>query len=213
MKPGPATSTFATTSSARSFSAMASASSRGFLPASFASTIAALVAMSPCVGSRGGSTTMRERSAPEPSTAARRRRDTRASMSAKRCCGLAVARHCALRLTQFGTASQKSLHTVAAGHVHLMVAPLSTDNDLTGRDRRRHRRPSKRPCRPYGSAGRGRCRCVVANFSMSFDPSSSFFTRSVSTTPGAIAFTLILSGAYSTAMERVIAATAPLAAV
>ena len=60
MKPGPATSTFATRSSARSFAAIASASSRGFLPASLASTMAALVAMSPWAASRGGSTTMRD---------------------------------------------------------------------------------------------------------------------------------------------------------
>src|SRR5262249_40689423 len=43
---------------------MASARSRGFLPASFASTMAALVAMSPCAASRGGSTTMRDWSIP-----------------------------------------------------------------------------------------------------------------------------------------------------
>ena len=85
MKPGPATSTFTTVSSAESAAAMASASSRGFLPASLASTIAALVAMSPCEGSFGGSTMTRARSAPGASGAAIAR--TRASMSAKRCCG------------------------------------------------------------------------------------------------------------------------------
>jgi hypothetical protein len=53
-------STSATRSSARSFAAIASASSRGFLRASFASTMAAFVAMSPCATSRGGSTTIRD---------------------------------------------------------------------------------------------------------------------------------------------------------
>jgi hypothetical protein len=47
MKPGPATSTAEIRSSARSFSAILSASSRGFAFASLASTMAALVAMSP----------------------------------------------------------------------------------------------------------------------------------------------------------------------
>ena len=60
MKPGPATSTLSISGSARSLAAIASASSRGFLPASLASTIAALVAMSPWLGSRGGSTTTRD---------------------------------------------------------------------------------------------------------------------------------------------------------
>ena len=64
MKPGPATSTEAIRSSARSFSAILSARSRGFALASLASTIAALVAMSPWVASRGGSTTTREKSMP-----------------------------------------------------------------------------------------------------------------------------------------------------
>ena len=35
---------------------IAAARARGFVPAPFASTIAALLARSPCVGSRGGST-------------------------------------------------------------------------------------------------------------------------------------------------------------
>ncbi len=64
MKPGPATSTFCTRSSDASPSAIACASSRGFRPASFASTIAALVAMSPWLGSRGGSTMTRDWSIP-----------------------------------------------------------------------------------------------------------------------------------------------------
>src|SRR5262245_47224608 len=68
MKPGPATSAFATRSSPRSFAAIASANARGFAPASLASTMAALVAMSPCALSRGGSTTMRDWSIPAGST-------------------------------------------------------------------------------------------------------------------------------------------------
>jgi hypothetical protein len=68
MKPGPATSAFATTSSRRSFAAIASASARGLLPAPLARTMAALVAMSPCALSRGGSTTMRDWSIPAGST-------------------------------------------------------------------------------------------------------------------------------------------------
>ena len=56
MKPGPATSTEMTGGSASSFGLIASASARGFVFAPFASTIAALVARSPCAGSRGGST-------------------------------------------------------------------------------------------------------------------------------------------------------------
>jgi len=60
MKPGPATSAFATSASPRNLAAIASANGRGFVPASLASTIAALVAMSPCALSRGGSTTMRD---------------------------------------------------------------------------------------------------------------------------------------------------------
>src|SRR4051812_3589973 len=89
MKPGPATPTEAIRSSARSFSAILSARSRGFVLASLASTMAALVAMSPCVASRGGSTTTREKSMPAgqlPSAAsAAQIRCTRASTSAKRC--------------------------------------------------------------------------------------------------------------------------------
>src|SRR5262249_21899953 len=68
MKPGPATSAFATRPSPRSFAAIASANGRGFVPASLASTMAALVAMSPCALSRGGSTTMRDWSIPAGST-------------------------------------------------------------------------------------------------------------------------------------------------
>jgi hypothetical protein len=90
MKPGPATSTEATRSSARNFSAILSASSRGFALASLASTIAALVAMSPWLASRGGSTTTREKSMPAghwPSAAnVAQIACTRASTSENRCC-------------------------------------------------------------------------------------------------------------------------------
>src|SRR6266702_2448294 len=89
MKPGPATSTDAIRLSARSLSAIFSARSRGFALASLASTIAALVAMSPWVASRGGSTTTREKSMPAgqlPSVAsAAQIACTRASTSANRC--------------------------------------------------------------------------------------------------------------------------------
>src|SRR5262245_24652060 len=100
MKPGPATSTLAIFSSARSFSAIFSASCRGLRPASFASTIAAFVAISPWLGSRGGSTTMRERSAPDPRIAPAAAH-TRVSTSANRCCGLERLDIVLLRLTQF----------------------------------------------------------------------------------------------------------------
>src|SRR6056297_136500 len=53
--PGPATSALAMRGSARNFVASASAMSRGLALAGLASTMAALVAMSPCSGSRGGS--------------------------------------------------------------------------------------------------------------------------------------------------------------
>ena len=56
MKPGPAISTEVTGGIASSFALISSASERGFVPAGLASTIAALVARSPCAGSRGGST-------------------------------------------------------------------------------------------------------------------------------------------------------------
>ena len=62
MKPGPGDIDLGHFGRLRSFAAIISASSRGFLPASLASTIAALVAMSPWLASRGGSTTMRDRS-------------------------------------------------------------------------------------------------------------------------------------------------------
>jgi hypothetical protein len=56
MKPGPATSALSIAGSAASFATIASASARGLVAAGLASTIAALVARSPCEGSRGGST-------------------------------------------------------------------------------------------------------------------------------------------------------------
>ena len=60
MKPGPAISVLVTSGSLPSSAAIFSARSRGFSPASLASAIAALVARSPWLASRGGSTTMRD---------------------------------------------------------------------------------------------------------------------------------------------------------
>src|SRR5262245_61589221 len=62
--------------------------------------MAALVAISPWPGSRGGSTTMRERSAPDARTELAAAH-TRISMSANRCCGLERLDIMTLRLTQF----------------------------------------------------------------------------------------------------------------
>jgi hypothetical protein len=62
MKPGPAISVLVTSGSFFSSAAIFSARSRGFMPTSLASAIAALVARSPWLASRGGSTTMRLRS-------------------------------------------------------------------------------------------------------------------------------------------------------
>ncbi len=64
MKPGPATETAATSASFSSSAASAVASERGLVPAGFASTIAALVARSPWLASRGGSTATVARSSP-----------------------------------------------------------------------------------------------------------------------------------------------------
>ena len=64
MKPGPATSAAIDIGSRASRARSSSASARGALRAAFASTIAALVEMSPCAGSRGGSTAMRSASRP-----------------------------------------------------------------------------------------------------------------------------------------------------
>ncbi len=62
MKPGPATETSATSASSFSLAMMISASARGLVPSGFASTIAALVATSPWLASRGGSTPIRPKS-------------------------------------------------------------------------------------------------------------------------------------------------------
>ena len=65
MKPGPATSARVDLVDRRPASAtISSASARGLVPARLASTIAALVARSPCAGSRGGSTATAARSTP-----------------------------------------------------------------------------------------------------------------------------------------------------
>ena len=65
MKPGPAISALVDLVERRRASAtIGSASARGLVPARLASTIAALVARSPCAGSRGGSTATAPRSTP-----------------------------------------------------------------------------------------------------------------------------------------------------
>jgi hypothetical protein len=64
MKPGPAASALSTSSNSASIGAISPASARGLVPARLASTIAALVARSPCEGSRGGSTATALRSIP-----------------------------------------------------------------------------------------------------------------------------------------------------
>src|SRR5690242_13398469 len=128
MKPGPATFAEATLPSLRSLAAMLSASSRGFLPVSFARIIAAFVAISPCVGSRGGSTTIRKTSALEPSTAAVAA-CTEASIVANKCCGLPSfdMRAAANAIPE---ASQNT------GGKHLPDGRPAIDrNNLTGRDR------------------------------------------------------------------------------
>src|SRR5258706_1551058 len=90
MKPGPATSTDAIRSSARSLTAICSARSRGFAFASLANPIAALGATSPCAAARGGSTTTRYRSMladhPPPAASGGQAAWARASRLAKRCC-------------------------------------------------------------------------------------------------------------------------------
>src|SRR4051812_30467048 len=113
MKPGPATPTEAIRSSARSFSAILSARSRGFAFASLARTIAALVAISPCVASRGGSTTTREKSTPArqlPSVASVAQiACTRARTSAKRCGEVGLSAMMGRRLTQIRGRVKKPL--------------------------------------------------------------------------------------------------------
>ena len=71
MKPGPATSTVAIRSSCAQFCRDRFGEIARLLAGSLASTIAALVAMSPCAGSRGGSTTTRDRSMPAGKTPGR----------------------------------------------------------------------------------------------------------------------------------------------
>src|SRR5262249_55171024 len=123
MKPGPATSTLATSGSARSLAAIASASSRGFRPASLASTMAALVAMSPWVGSRGGSTSTRDWSMPAGSTPSAIRASfaarTRARTSAKIFVDTILTFREAARLTQIrGRVKETAVldKRVAIGH-------------------------------------------------------------------------------------------------
>src|SRR3954467_15246406 len=131
MKPGPATSTDAIISSRRSFSAIFSASSRGLALASRASTIAALVAMSPCAASRGGSTTTREKSVPagqSPSLAsAAHTACTRANTAAKRCFGEGLS-DMGRRLTQIRGRVKKPLvldQRKAVGHPRDEIANSS----------------------------------------------------------------------------------------
>src|SRR3546814_7453695 len=64
MNPEPSMLASFTSGSAPSSATSNSASERGLVPAGLASTIAALVATSPCAGSRGGSTLMARRSSP-----------------------------------------------------------------------------------------------------------------------------------------------------
>ena len=70
MKPGPATAPSTTSGIALRRASNGSAMSRGFLPAGLASTMAALVAMSPSAASRGGSAVMAEKSSPAGSSPA-----------------------------------------------------------------------------------------------------------------------------------------------
>src|SRR5262249_2602272 len=97
---------------ARSRAAIASARSRGLALASLASTIAAFVAISPWLASRGGSTTTREKSMPAgqlPSVAsAAQTVCTRASTSAKRWSD-AVLSAMGRRLSQFRGQVKKPL--------------------------------------------------------------------------------------------------------
>jgi hypothetical protein len=65
MKPGPATAPSTTSGLAFRRASSGSAMSRGFFFAALASTMAALVAMSPCAASRGGSAVTAEKSSPD----------------------------------------------------------------------------------------------------------------------------------------------------
>ena len=98
IKPGPAISTDVTPSIFASSTTSNSAKARGFWPDGLPKTIAALVEMSPCAGSRGGSTDMLRRSRPAISdpaasnlsraasiySAKRAKRDTRFSCDIKK---------------------------------------------------------------------------------------------------------------------------------
>ncbi|MDQ0836479.1 hypothetical protein QFZ54_000263 [Sphingomonas faeni] len=82
MKPGPATLAEATSSSFDNSATSASASTRGLVLAGLARTIAALVARSPWLVSRGGSTVTFLRSSPAGSVPAAVRVSSAASMCA-----------------------------------------------------------------------------------------------------------------------------------
>ena len=107
-------------SSARSFAAIASASSRGFLPASLASTIAAFVAASPWLGSRGGSTVTRDRSMPAGNAPAANQFIDRAADAREKLGENVFCNHeRAARLTQFrGRVKEPAMlgKRVAVGH-------------------------------------------------------------------------------------------------
>ena len=153
MKPGPATSTFSIRSSARSFSAISSASSRGFLPASFASTIAALVAMSPCAGvarrldharAKGRARAARPtRSAPRSPRCTRLmhgREDVRSSPPTCRfvwCCERALSQESAGRSKLSGNSRACSVEREAVGHAGDEIARRGA--------RARPRRPDRGP--------------------------------------------------------------------
>ena len=154
MKPGPATSTLAIRSSARSFSATSSASSRGFLPASLASTIAALVAMSPWVGSRGGSTTTREGSSAgkraRRGRARRAPRCTRARTVAKIFIGARVGHGArAIRKNSQSSQSFRKQPRVFARSAKRSVIPAMKSRDAAAPARRRRAPESLAPFRRH----------------------------------------------------------------
>ena len=153
MKPGPGDLDLADSVVGAQLRRDRSASSRGFLPASLASTMAALVAMSPWVGSRGGSTTMRDmigagRQAPgrdqrDRLRATRRGRACRAKdVRGRHAFVTALRRPCrqAARLTQFRGRVKKPRvldERVAVGHAGDEVGDAAR-----ARRRRRRRSPS-----------------------------------------------------------------------
>ena len=141
----------------------ASASSRGFLPACLASTIAALVARSPCAASRGGSTTTRAGRAPAGMPVGDQRVDggrTRVEHSredvhdrrreARRM--LRVRRKSRARLAQIRCARQTSRACSVSAKRSVMPAMKSATRRARGRCRRR--RPACAPLRRHvaGSA-------------------------------------------------------------